>query len=1235
MIDATKTLKKCLDELRRVANHQGLPEGLSPTALPTTKTFVFLRVAQLLQNSGFLELSGDLEEFQELGEDAMATIIAQILWAFSDKYSNRFKQVGVTEDLDMAIRLLQAGIDLNGGENSELIKRLGSLGSLYLRRYESNNNAEDIHDAVNANERAIQLADDESTHKPALLNNLGNAHLLMFHYYGQFDNLDQAAVATECAVALSHDGHPNKPAYLNNLGNIYWHRFEKLEKIEDLHLVLDYRQQAVAMTSEESPLLPGRLYTLASAYHELFTRLDQLNYLREAITTAELAVALAPISHPERAKWLTGLGTKYKTLFTNTGHMDDIYKSLEYAENANALTSEDHVDKPAQLCDIGSAWGLVYEHSGQSEHLQSSLGYLERAVALTPHGHLERSTRLANLGTSYGLLFERLGEIHFLQQSITCQEQALSLTPDDHASMSSRLISLSNAYQRSFRHYGRLESIYKSIGLQEKAIALTSKDSQKSTLLNNLGGAYLALFEHQEQAEHIQRCIECLEQATSLTQSDHPDLRIRYGNLGTAYSLLYQRRGGRAHIEHAVELLEKATAVTPQSNVDLPSLLSDLGGAYGLLFGCTQQSEHLHKAIDYLHQSIISTPHDYPGISTRLNNLGLSYLSLFEQSGQLEHLEAAIENSERAVAATPENHPDKPSWLHGLGSSYLALFRHSNEPSNGLKAAHRYKRAALAAIGPPSIRFLAARKWATVSFIIGSPDLEAYMRAMDLLTQVAWLGTSVKHRYECLADIRDVVTESVAAAIELGRLDLAIQWFEQGRAVVWSQILQLRTPFDELYAANPALAEELKEVSLKLERASINGVSRKIDNQTSDYLTIDAAREHSQLAEKWEQTLGRARELPGLANFLRPATATDILEFVKGQVLFVVNVDKRRCDALVLADGPNKIIHVPLADLSSRAVDLARDQLLTCLNSSGFQRGFKAVRKDSALVFQDILAMLWNDIAKPILHGLGWSETVPLSEDLPHITWCTSGALAFLPLHSSGDYSSPGVSLYDLAISSYTPTLSLVRNQSQLPVKFHGMVAVGHESSIRGLSALSGTRTELDQIENHMGSLQFLRLEEENATARGVLEALANNSWVHFACHGSQNHHDPMKSALHLHDKDLDLATISGTTLKNARLAFLSACQTATEDLDLPEESVHLAAGLLTSGFKTVIATMWSIHDKDAPLVAGKFYEYMLRGGKPDSRRAAIALHQSVKYLRDSVGVKEFTRWVPYIHIGH
>jgi len=120
-----------------------------------------------------------------------------------------------------------------------------------------------------------------------------------------------------------------------------------------------------------------------------------------------------------------------------------------------------------------------------------------------------------------------------------------------------------------------------------------------------------------------------------------------------------------------------------------------------------------------------------------------------------------------------------------------------------------------------------------------------------------------------------------------------------------------------------------------------------------------------------------------------------------------------------------------------------------------------------------------------------------------------------------------------------------------------------------------------------------------------------------------------------LHDGRLELSKLMSRSLPHAQLAFLSACQTATGDETLPEEAVHLAAGMLNAGYKSVIGTMWSIGDKDAPLVADTFYATMCRQVRNGEEfRPAYTLHEATNRLRKEVGDDNFVKWVPFVHFG-
>lgn len=202
-----------------------------------------------------------------------------------------------------------------------------------------------------------------------------------------------------------------------------------------------------------------------------------------------------------------------------------------------------------------------------------------------------------------------------------------------------------------------------------------------------------------------------------------------------------------------------------------------------------------------------------------------------------------------------------------------------------------------------------------------------------------------------------------------------------------------------------------------------------------------------------------------------------------------------------------------------------------------------------------------------------------------------------------------------------------------MPSDFHGLLVVGQSASA-GYSPLPGTVEELDQIARRAAGFKLQRLDGETATASAVLNAMGNYSWVHLACHASQNLRDPTTSAFCLHDGLLSLAAVTEKWLKHAGLAFLSACQTATGDETLSEEAVHLAAGMIMAGYPSVIATMWSIQDKDAPLIADRVYAELFEGGVADSSKAAVALHKAVGCLREKVGEMNFASWVPYIHFG-
>jgi CHAT domain-containing protein len=178
------------------------------------------------------------------------------------------------------------------------------------------------------------------------------------------------------------------------------------------------------------------------------------------------------------------------------------------------------------------------------------------------------------------------------------------------------------------------------------------------------------------------------------------------------------------------------------------------------------------------------------------------------------------------------------------------------------------------------------------------------------------------------------------------------------------------------------------------------------------------------------------------------------------------------------------------------------------------------------------------------------------------------------------------------------------------------------------------TKIELDYIQSHLAGREHIVLEGKEGTKKEVTREMENCTWVHLACHGVQRSDEPTKSALILEDGHLTLQEIIKLNLPKAEFAFLSACQTTTGDENLSEEAVHIAGGMLLAGYRGVIATMWSIQDDLAPEVTNEFYGHIIQDGeRPDSTKAAEALHMSVQKIRTRAGVR-LTDWVPFVHLG-
>jgi hypothetical protein len=259
---------------------------------------------------------------------------------------------------------------------------------------------------------------------------------------------------------------------------------------------------------------------------------------------------------------------------------------------------------------------------------------------------------------------------------------------------------------------------------------------------------------------------------------------------------------------------------------------------------------------------------------------------------------------------------------------------------------------------------------------------------LDILPLLAWQGLPLADRHRHLAEIGGVTRDAVAASIAAQQYETALEWLEHGRSIVWTQILQLRTPVDELRIIKPDLADRLIQVSLMLDRSLYPSEFSSGSMLSSE----EEGRRYRALTVERESIIKQVRLLEDFENFLKSPCSSQLVKVAKDGPVVVLNIAKERCDALALVPGLEEIIHIPLPDITAKRVTELRDEMKDLLCTSGVRlRAAMRWTEGEEADCRHILAELWNGIVKPVLDSLAFSVSfVFLSTDSSLMTLPTA-----------------------------------------------------------------------------------------------------------------------------------------------------------------------------------------------------------------------------------------------------
>ncbi|MDR6974088.1 tetratricopeptide (TPR) repeat protein [Streptomyces sp. 3330] len=1194
---------------------------------------------------------------------------------------------------------------------SELYHRTGDVTA--LRR------ARDLH------RRVVDATSDDTPGRDVHLRNLAHAEAQLYEHTRDLPTLARAIDGYRHAVGVAPGGHPYREVYLYGLGRALRRLHHHTGELAPLEEAADMLRRCVALP----PAMPGeraaQLGGLAEALGELYGLDGGPERLREAVAAQRRALDHTPPESPDRLPRLINLASFLSGWYEVTREraaLDEAVDGLRRARDellrnggtepwqlaanlAGVLTERFRLD--GRLDELDEAVALLRhvveadfplddferllmplkaaalallraEHSGEVRWADWAVRTLGETARTLPREDPNHDAVLLELGKAHGTRYGLSDDPADLESAIGVLGAALDVAGgQEESAENARAAAAELASQLARRHdrTGAPADLDRAIALQQDAVLHVPRHSPNfATLHAALGQTLLQRFRTRNDLGDLDRCADHLHRALAALPPHAPDRSAVLSTLGSAQLARYEHTGHRPHLHEAVDTQRAALDACPAGDVQRPFLLGNLALLLRLRHDAVGVgTADLDEAVGLLRQ-VLALRHGASGAGRiTLLELAEALRSRADAGGGEADLTECVTLLRTLVDGYPAGHPGQISARTALAEALHGLFLVTDD-GRLLAEAFEVARASVEVRAVPVRDRLRAR--ATLGQVCGTRhDWEAarhwLTEAVRLLPRLAARELNRTDQQHLLAREHGLAAEAAAYALEAGRPEQALEVLEHGRGVLLGRLLRSReTDVALLRERAPALAERFVRL-----RDVEDPVPHRSDAYSAAGKRADAERMRTHEAD-WDELVGEVRSLPGMADFLRPPSAQEIIRRAGAGPVVVINISIR-CDALIVADGTLDVVplRITAEEVQHRvagflsAVDASTDGSngTDGTDGSGGPGGSPGSGGlDGRLARQETVARtlewLWDTITGPVLQRLAPVLRPGPGGTPARVWWCPQGPLAFLPLHAAG-YHGPRADGGDercvlaRVASSYTSTVAALHHaRTRRPgtgADGSGQLIVSM-SRTPGAGDLPNADAEAHAVGRYLtNGRAAVSLADERATRDGVLEALRHTRSVHFACHAVADTQDPSACRILTHDhatRPLTVADVAGLRLDGAHLAYLSACATSATRKELVDEAVHITGAFQLAGFRHVVGTLWPVGDELAPELAAAFYA-ALAGEAPaatgasgarayagtdpraEDDRVALALHATVAELHHRYAWFP-SLWASHIHVG-
>ncbi|KAF8881035.1 hypothetical protein CPB84DRAFT_1751272 [Gymnopilus junonius] len=785
---------------------------------------------------------------------------------------------------------------------------------------------------------------------------------------------------------------------LHNSAVIIFQRFSKSKNPRDLDIVITLHRKIVALTPTAHPDYPTRMSDLAlfiEDRHKLLGKAVDLDHVVDLLRTV-LFERMGP-HFPNLDKWYYGYLADILTMRYN------IDKTEEDVEEVIALRRKVvDLTPPTPVADYVKALQLLAQALAESYRMYKTEKNMDEAIEFQ---RTILSSASSNFdGTEHRTFLRDHAEFMFARFGTISQHK------DDVEEMIGIYEELAEKEQeKNLQHtQGRFVAISLRYFMNIQALELEGADHPlRYNTLVLLGYMLRSQFVFTGRKESLDRAINCLREALKLVPFPHEDRPMVLNNLSIILRRAFEEYDQYHFLREAIELEEEALKLPPTTLENRTASFSNIGAALWARYHRTAGSvDELDAIISFYEKALDLMTDKHPSYPFICGNLGTIMGIRLEKQDDLsvDDLRKSIKFVRISLAAFDEQHQENCTMSGNLGVACFRMYNLNRDSSHLKEGVTSFRNAANHPSAPASQKFRAAKVWAAQAEEVGDASaLEAYTTVIQLLPVLVAVNADLETRQQRLkssiAHTDGMGVAAAAYALKVSRVEDAIQFLEEGRALFWNQALKLRTPLSELKLVHQDLAERFRTISKRLEVNSFkNGTydppgpvskSNDIPTMLTKFQTsVDLER----LKSDWDSVLREIRQQSGFKTFLEPSHSTQLvlqkLENTLYGPVIMLCITGRISGAIIMTGNKHSYLELcdidlgqvlnlnseELSDSEYGSLELVYEQnpeLQTILEVDGFRKKpFLRQRPATASILQYVLKELWTKIGRPIIQFL-------------------------------------------------------------------------------------------------------------------------------------------------------------------------------------------------------------------------------------------------------------------------